>query len=117
MNDRISQPHPPPGAAPCGTGACAPTLHSLHALLGSDVYNHHVDELGDIIDLMVDLRTGCIHFALLRCHPEPGCAHKLVAIPWGQLTLDTALRCFRLDASLQHLAVAPAFTGSGRAVR
>ena len=95
--------------------ALAPPLHSLHTLIGSDVYNHRIDELGDILDLVVNLRTGRIHFALLRCHPESGCAEKLVAVPWSQLTLDEEMRCFRLDASLQHLAAAPAFAGHAQA--
>ncbi len=93
------------------SGPLAPPLQSLHALIGRDVYNHRIDELGDILDLVVNMRTGHVDFALLRCTLEPGHTEKLVAVPWHHLTLDQEQRCFRLDASLKHLAAAPAFTG------
>lgn len=82
---------------------------SVHTLIGNDVYNRETDELGDIHDIVMDLRTGRIGFAVLRCRAEPTVDEKLVAVPWCRLTLDLRLRCFVLDLSVARLRAAPAF--------
>lgn len=84
-------------------------LRGLRTLIGNDVYNLDTDELGNIVDIVVDMGTGRIGFAVLRCHVMPSLGARLVAVPWRRLTLNTRLRCFVLDLSVDRLAGAPAF--------
>lgn len=81
---------------------------SLGTLIGNDVYNRETDELGAIEDIVMDMQTGRIGFAVLRCRDDSTVQHKLVAVPWSKLTLDQRLHCFVLDLSLDRLKAAPA---------
>jgi sporulation protein YlmC with PRC-barrel domain len=81
---------------------------SVHALIGNDVYNHQTDELGAIQDIVMDMHTGQIGFAVLRCQADATMEAKLVAVPWSLLTLDSRLHCFVLDLSIDRLRAAPA---------
>lgn len=91
-------------------------LRSVRTLIGHDVYNLEVDELGDIQDIVLDLHTGRIGFAVLRCRIESTADDKLVAVPWRQLTLDRRLHCFVADLSVDHLKAAPAWDADPRSV-
>lgn len=86
---------------------------SVQAMIGNDVYNHEADELGAIQDIVMDLHTGQIGFAVLRCQMDDTAGEKLVAVPWSLLKLDHHLRCFVLDLSIDRLKAAPALDLSG----
>jgi sporulation protein YlmC with PRC-barrel domain len=83
-------------------------LCSVRSLIGNDVYNHDLDDLGDIKDIVIDVRTGRIGYAVIRCRPGPDQAEKLVALPWRKITLDQRMHCFVLDFSMDRLAASPA---------
>ena len=38
--------------------------------IGNDVYNRETDELGAIEDIVMDVQTGRIGFAVLRCRDD-----------------------------------------------
>ena len=82
-------------------------------MIGNDVYNHEADELGAIQDIVMDVHTGQIGFAVLRCQMDDTAGEKLVAVPWSLLKLDHHLRCFVLDLSVDRLKAAPALDLSG----
>ena len=81
---------------------------SLHTLIGNDVYNHETDEIGALQDIVMDMHTGRIGFAVLRCRVDPTIGDKLVAVPWSKLTLNRQMHCFVLDLSVDRLRAAPA---------
>lgn len=81
---------------------------SVRMMIGNDVYNHETDELGTIQDIVMDMHSGQIGFAVLRCHVDDAVSDKLVAVPWSKLMLDVRLHCFFLDLSMDRLRAAPA---------
>ena len=86
-----------------------PHLMGADTLIGNDVLNKQSDDLGDIKEIMLDMRTGRVSYAVLSFGGFMGLGEKLFAVPWDALTLDTANKCFVLDASKDRLENAPGF--------
>ena len=89
-----------------GTG---PELMGAKTLLGEDVYNHKDEDLGDIKEIMLDMRTGRICYAVLSFGGFLGMGEKLFAVPWNALTLDTVNQRFILKVDKEQLKDAPGF--------
>ncbi|UQV47372.1 PRC-barrel domain-containing protein [Janthinobacterium lividum] len=86
-----------------------PALMGADTLLGDDVYNHSDEELGDIKEIMLDMRTGQIAYAVLSFGGILGMGDKLFAVPWERLTLDPVNKRFLLDVEKNQLKDAPGF--------
>ncbi|MCY0853788.1 PRC-barrel domain-containing protein [Cupriavidus sp. D39] len=78
-------------------------------LVGNDVYNHKGEDLGDIKEIMLDMRTGKVSYAVLSFGGFLGMGEKLFAVPWNALTLDTANKRFVLNVEKASLENAPGF--------
>jgi sporulation protein YlmC with PRC-barrel domain len=76
---------------------------------GEDVVNHQGETLGDIEEIMLDVRSGRIAYAVLAAGGFLGIGEKYFAIPWRALTLDTDRKCFILDVDKERLQSAPGF--------
>lgn len=86
-----------------------PRLMGADTLIGEDVRNHQGENLGDIKEIMIDMRTGQVAYAVLSFGGVFGIGDKLFAVPWQSLQLDTASKRFLLDVSKEHLKNAPGF--------
>lgn len=86
-----------------------PELMGADTLLGNDVYNLQDDDLGDIKDIMLDMRTGRVSYAVLSFGGFLGMGEKLFAVPWSALKLDTVNKRFTLDVEKERLETAPGF--------
>jgi sporulation protein YlmC with PRC-barrel domain len=86
-----------------------PHLMGADTLLGNDVYNTQEESLGDIKEIMLDMRSGRVAYAVLSFGGFLGMGEKLFAVPWSALRLDTANKRFVLDASKERLKDAPGF--------
>lgn len=86
-----------------------PSLMGADTLIGEDVYNHLDEDLGDIKELMIDMRSGKIAYAVLSFGGFLGLGEKLFAVPWNALTLDTANKRFILKVEKERLKNAPGF--------
>lgn len=86
-----------------------PYLMGADTLIGNDVYNREDENLGDIKEIMLDMRDGHVSYAVLEFGGFLGMGTKLFAVPWSALTLDTANKRFVLDASKDKLKQAPGF--------
>jgi sporulation protein YlmC with PRC-barrel domain len=86
-----------------------PHLMGADTLIGEDVYNREEESLGDIKEIMIDMQSGQISYAVLSFGGVFGIGSKLFAVPWGSLELDTANKRFVLDASKEQLKNAPGF--------
>lgn len=86
-----------------------PYLMGAETLIGNDVYNLQSEELGDIKEIMLDMRTGHVSYAVLEFGGFLGMGSKLFAVPWSALKLDTVNKRFTLDASKDRLKNAPGF--------
>ena len=86
-----------------------PHLMSADTLLGNDVYNHKDEDLGDIKEIMLDMPTGRVSYAVLSFGGFLGLGEKLFAVPWSALTLDTVNQRFVLNVEKESLKDAPGF--------
>lgn len=86
-----------------------PELMGADTLLGNDVYNHKEEDLGDVKEIMLDMRNGKIAYAVLSFGGFLGMGDKLFAVPWNALTLDTANKRFILNVEIENLKNAPGF--------
>lgn len=79
------------------------------SLAGDSVKNKHGEELGSIIEIMIDLPSGRVAYAVLSFGGFLGIGNKLFAVPWGMLTVDEDQKCFILDVNRTTLENAPGF--------
>jgi PRC-barrel domain len=86
-----------------------PTLMGAGTLSGEDVMNNKGEDLGDIKEFMIDMRSGKIAYAVLSFGGILGMGKRLFAVPWSALKLDTDAKCFRLDVAKADLDNAPGF--------
>ncbi len=90
-------------------GGPGPGLMGANTLDGNDVYNRQDQDLGDIKEIMLDMATGRVAYAVLSYGGFLGMGNKLFAVPWKALTLDTANKRFVLDVAQERLESAPGF--------
>jgi sporulation protein YlmC with PRC-barrel domain len=86
-----------------------PALMGAETLLGDKVVNTYDLELGEIKEIMLDMQTGQVAYAVLAFGSVLGMGGKLFAIPWQALHLDTANRRFVLNVDRDRLKTAPGF--------
>jgi len=89
-----------------------PYLMGADTLVGNDVYNRDSQDLGDIREIMLDMRTGRVSYAVLSFGGFLGVGGKLFAVPWDALKLDTENKRFVLDVDKTRLQGAPGFDKS-----
>jgi len=84
-----------------------PKVLSAGSLSKDKVQNLSGESLGDIEDLMIDLGTGRVAYAVLSFGGVLGMGNKLFAIPWQAMNLDTDNQVFLLDVNKESLEQAP----------
>lgn len=100
------------GARIAGTGVGegpGPDVMAAASLDGNKVLSSDGEDLGNISDIMLDVRGGRIAYAVLKAGGFLGMGGTLHAIPWSALTLDTDEKCFHLDATAERVKSAPGF--------
>jgi sporulation protein YlmC with PRC-barrel domain len=86
-----------------------PDIMAADTLQGDSVVNPKGEDLGKIEDIMIDVRSGRVAYAVLSFGGIMGIGDKLFAIPWEALTLDADRECFVLDIDEDQLRNAPGF--------
>ncbi|CAE6865496.1 hypothetical protein R75465_07924 [Paraburkholderia aspalathi] len=86
-----------------------PDVMAAATLAGNTVLSADGDDVGKIRDIMLDVRTGRVAYAVLASGGFLGIGGKLLAIPWHTLTLDMSRKCFVLAASSGQIRNAPDF--------
>lgn len=79
-----------------------PEVMAADTLEGDTVVNQSGDKLGEITDIMIDVPSGRVAYAVLSCGGFMGIGDKLFAIPWGALTLDATQKQFVLNIAKDH---------------
>jgi sporulation protein YlmC with PRC-barrel domain len=92
-----------------GNDGPGPRVMASSTLEGDDVVNRQGEKLGKIDEIMLDVPTGRIAYAVLASGGILGLGDKLFAIPWRSLTLDPENKCFILDIAKDRLEQAPGF--------
>ena len=90
-------------------GMATPRLMGANTLIGTDVHNELDEDLGEIKELMMDMHTGNVAYAVLSFGGFLGMGNKLFAVPWSALRLDTTNKCFVLQVEKARLESAPGF--------
>jgi sporulation protein YlmC with PRC-barrel domain len=78
-------------------------------IIGSKVINLKGETLGKIDDLVVDIDTGRIVYAVLDSGGFLGIGEKLFPVPWGSLAALPSEGIFFLNQSKEQMAKAPSF--------
>jgi sporulation protein YlmC with PRC-barrel domain len=86
-----------------------PEMMGAATLVGNDVSNHKGEHLGDIKEIMLDMRSGRVAYAVLSFGGFLGMGEKLFAVPWNALILDTKNKRFVLNVEKERLKDAPGF--------
>jgi sporulation protein YlmC with PRC-barrel domain len=82
---------------------------SCSSLSGDRVSNNAGEDLGKVEDIMLDVPTGRVAYAVLSFGGFLGMGNKLFAIPWQALKLDEGEKQFILNVDKDVLKSAPGF--------
>jgi sporulation protein YlmC with PRC-barrel domain len=78
-------------------------------ITGDHVRSAAGDDVGSIQEIMIDIETGRIAYAVLSFGGFLGIGDKLFAVPWSALRIDRGEHEFILDMNRQALKNAPGF--------
>jgi sporulation protein YlmC with PRC-barrel domain len=79
------------------------------SLVGDPVVDRAGNDIGRIEELMIDVATGRVAYAVLSFGGFLGVGDKLFAIPWSQLVVDEGRKRFVMDVAKETLKSAPGF--------
>jgi sporulation protein YlmC with PRC-barrel domain len=82
---------------------------SASTLTGDTVENDKGEKLGKLEDIMLDLQSGKIAYAVLSFGGFLGMGEKLFALPWSKLHVDQVKKCIILNASKELFKDMPGF--------
>src|SRR5471032_2050742 len=91
------------GTQPDALQENGPNLLGANTLIGNNVCNLAGETLGDIKEIMLDIRTGKVSYAVLSFGGFFSMGEKLFAVPWSLMALDTNNKCFVLDVEKERL--------------
>ena len=80
---------------------------SASSLASHSVKNKLGEDLGSVKEIMIDIPSGRVAYAVLSFGGFLGFGDKLFAIPWEVLTVDEDRKCLVLDADKATLEKAP----------
>jgi len=86
-----------------------PKVMAADTLQGDKVVNQAGETLGEIQDIMIDVPTGRVAYAVLSVGGFLGVGDKLFAIPWRALQIDPPNHQFILNVAKERLESAPGF--------
>jgi sporulation protein YlmC with PRC-barrel domain len=91
------------------TNFSSPSVLSATSIINTSVVNAAGEDLGKIEELMIDLNSGRVSYAVLSFGGFLGMGDKLFAIPFEALTVDTVEEQIILNVDKEILKNAPGF--------
>ncbi|MEO6986157.1 MAG: PRC-barrel domain-containing protein [Paralcaligenes sp.] len=82
---------------------------SASSLIGASVCNHIGEDLGEVAEIVLDIQSGKVIYAVLSFGGFLGMWKKLIAVPWDALLLDTKQGVVVLQVEMDRLKHAPVF--------
>lgn len=82
---------------------------SASTLAGDKVRNSAGEDLGKVDEIMIDIASGRVAYAVLSFGGMLGMGNKLFAVPWSAFKIDEDEKCFILDVNKKTLEGAPGF--------
>lgn len=86
-----------------------PEVMGADTLIGNEVCNRAEENLGEVKEIMLDVGSGRVAYAVLSYGGVLGMGDKLFAVPWDAMQLDTENKRFILDIDKETLKSAPGF--------
>jgi len=86
-----------------------PEIMAASSFEGETVVNRQGETVGEIEEIMLDVRSGRVAYAVMSVGGFLGLGEKYFAIPWRAFTMDTDRRQFILDVDKARLESAPGF--------
>jgi sporulation protein YlmC with PRC-barrel domain len=86
-----------------------PDILASATLDGDTVVSSDGEHVGKVSDIMLDVRSGRIAYAVLSEGGFLGMGATLHAIPWNALTLNADEKVFRVDITAQKIKDEPGF--------
>src|SRR5664279_2405620 len=81
-------------------------------LAGDSVRNSAGEDLGKLDEIMIDIPSGRVAYAVLSFGGVLGMGNKLFVVPWSLLRVDEDKKCFILNVDKTKLEKAPGFDKS-----
>jgi sporulation protein YlmC with PRC-barrel domain len=82
---------------------------SASTLASDDVKDADGRKLGKVDEIMIDIPSGRVAYAVMSFGGFLGMSDKLFAVPWSALQVDEDEKCFILDVDKSVLERAPGF--------
>src|SRR5690606_3264420 len=82
------------------------------SIIGDDVENPQGESLGTIDNLMINIHTGKVEYAVIEFGGFLGLGQKLFAIPFEELRVDEEKEIFILNRDKEYLKESPGFDPS-----
>jgi sporulation protein YlmC with PRC-barrel domain len=79
------------------------------SIIGDEIRNKQGEDLGKVDNLMINLNTGEVEYAVVEFGSFLGIGGKLFAIPFRELALDPEREIFILDKDKDYLKESPGF--------
>lgn len=78
-------------------------LMKCRTLLGQALFNHHGEAIGMLSNIVLDLHTGRISYAVLAFPISLGCPARLFAVPWHALVRSGDQQHFVVEVECSEL--------------
>jgi len=82
---------------------------SATSIIGDSVENNEGENLGEIDNLMVNVHTGLVEYAVVEFGSFLGMGGKLFAIPFKELRVNPAKKVFVFNRDKDYLKKSPGF--------
>src|ERR1700761_5512236 len=90
-------------------------LVAVKRVLGTNVYNAALENLGSIDDVMIDKATARIAYAILSFGGFLGIGDRSYPLPWEKLEYNKELGGYVVDVDRETLEGAPSYTDDATA--
>ncbi len=78
-------------------------------IIGESVVNHQSENMGKILDLVIDAKKNSVTYAVLNFGGFLGIGNKLLAIPWNAFEFSGIENKLIINVDKEKLASAPGF--------
>ncbi len=84
-------------------------MMSIDAFIGDNVYNPKGERLGNIQDIVLDIQSNKLRYAIVSSGGFLGMGRRLLAVPWNALDLDPDNGKILLNLEATQISNAPGF--------
>lgn len=78
-------------------------------IIGTNVVNRLNDDVGNVEDIVIDVLTGRIVYAVLSFGGFLGLGEKHYAVPWKAMRFDKEIKAYVLNVNRDQIELAPSF--------